>query len=465
MRDGADKFIAALPVKDTLAHQRAYFMTGATKSLSFRLAQLEKLKELFIAAEADIFKALERDLRKSTFEAYGSEAGFIVSEIKHTIKKLSGWMKPKRVLVPMNIFPGTARIQSEPYGVSLIIGPWNYPFQLVVGPLIGAVAAGNCAIIKPSELAPHTSALLAKLINENFPKEYLAVIEGGVETTTELLRERFDYVFFTGGTAVGRVVMRAAAEHLTPVTLELGGKSPCIVDETVNLEVGSRRIVWGKFFNAGQTCTAPDYILVQRSFRDTLVEKLCQRVREFYGDDPRQSPDFPRIINAKHFDRVSKLLGSGRIAVGGITAADERFIAPTILVDVQPNDPVMQEEIFGPVLPVLTYDRIEEAIAFVNAREKPLALYIFSNDKTMQERILADTSSGGVCINDTLVHSSFPGLPFGGVGQSGIGAYHGKFSFDTFSHKRGILNKANALDISFRYAPYKDNLKILRRFI
>ncbi|MEM9482185.1 MAG: aldehyde dehydrogenase [Cyanobacteria bacterium P01_F01_bin.116] len=441
------------PISETLEQQRQFFASGQTKSIDFRLAQLAKLKQAIIDRQADIVAAAKADLGRPEFEAYFEIA--TLSEINLAIKKLKTWMKPKRVKSTLENFPSSAWIQPDPLGVVLIIGPWNYPFQLMVSPLVGAIAAGNCAILKPSEHAPNTSSVVANLIADTFAPSYIKVFEGDASISQQLLAEKFDHIFFTGGTAIGRIIMAAAAQHLTPVTLELGGKSPCIIDADINLDHAAKRIAWGKFINAGQTCIAPDYLLIDRTIKEAFLAKLTAAMREFFGDDPSQSPDLSRIINQRHFERLTGLLDSGTALVGGDSDASSRYIAPTVLDNITWESPVMQDEIFGPILPVLTYDQLDEAIAQVNARPKPLALYFFSRDAAKQQQVLTNTSSGGVCLNDTVLHIGVPGLPFGGVGQSGMGSYHGKASFDTFSHYKSVLRKAFWFDLDWRYAPYK----------
>ena len=353
----------------------------------------------------------------------------------------------------------------EPYGVVLIMSPWNYPFQLAFAPLIGAVAAGNCAVVKPSSYSPHTSSLIAKILGGCFPKEYIAVIEGGREANQELLNQKFDYIFFTGSVSVGRTVMEAASRHLTPVTLELGGKSPCIVHEDANLELAARRIMWGKCLNSGQTCVAPDYLLVHRDVKDRLIMAMEKAITEFFGDTPCRNPEYPRIINEKHFNRLKGLLSDGRILVGGDVNEATLQIAPTIVDQVSWESPVMQEEIFGPILPVLEFEGIHEVITAVNSRPKPLALYLFTNDKNVEKRIIKSISFGGGCINDTIVHLATSYMPFGGVGESGMGSYHGKWSFDTFTHYKSIMKKSIWPDIRLRYPPYRDKLGLLKKFM
>ncbi|MBF2090392.1 MAG: aldehyde dehydrogenase [Synechococcales cyanobacterium K44_A2020_017] len=451
-------------IQKVLNRQREFFQTGQTKDIGFRLRQLKALRQAVLDHQSLIVQALAADLRKPEFEAYATEVG-VVGEIDHAIKHLKTWVKPTRVSVPLTLFPSSAQIIPEPLGVVLIISPWNYPFQLMISPLVGAIAAGNCAILKPSEVAPQTSQAIADLMQKTFDPSYITVVEGGVDTSQVLLQERYDHIFFTGGTEVGRIVMAAAAPHLTPVTLELGGKSPCIVDTDIHLDHAARRIVWGKFLNAGQTCIAPDYLFVNRKVKAALMKALVETVQAFYGSDPAVSPDYARLISDRHFERVSRLLGTGTTVVGGQTDRSDRYIAPTILDDVSPQDPVMQDEIFGPILPVLTYDDVEEAIAFVNERPKPLALYIFSRDTQVQNRVLSATSSGTVCINDTVMQVTASNLPFGGVGESGMGSYHGKSSFDTFSHRKSVLSSSFWLDIKGRYAPYAGKLDFLKKIM
>ncbi|HEY9802504.1 MAG TPA: aldehyde dehydrogenase [Leptolyngbyaceae cyanobacterium] len=456
--------ITKYEITQIIEQQRNFFSIGQTKNVDFRLEQLKKLQQLITENEKPITQALKADLNKSEFEANLSEL-IVVQEINSAIKNVKRWAKPKKTNVPLKLFSYSGKIYPEPLGVVLIISPWNYPFSLIISPLVGAIAAGNCAIIKPSELAPHTSSLVAELIPKYFQSEYIAVVEGGVETSQELLAQKFDHIFFTGGTAIGKIVMEAAAKHLTPVTLELGGKSPCIVDTDINLEHTARRIIWGKFLNAGQTCIAPDYLLVNQNIKKDLIAAIQKTIKEFYGDNPAQSPDYSRIINHRHFERLTKFLNNGKIIVGGETNYEEKYIAPTILDEVALSDTVMQEEIFGPILPVIEYTDIKDAIALINSQPKPLALYLFTQNQNLQKRILQETSSGGVCINDTMMQYGVSSLPFGGVGDSGIGSYHGKASFDTFSHYKSVLKNSFWLDLNWRYAPYKDKLSLLKLII
>ncbi len=437
-----------------IARQRQFFLTGATRPQAYRQDQLRRLQTAIESQEAALLDALCADLRKPPQEAYTSEIGFVLSDIRHALKHLPAWMKPQRRRLPLLAWPGRAAVHPEPFGVALIIGPWNYPFQLLFSPLVGAIAAGNCAVLKPSEFAPHTAAVITQLIADTFPPEYLAVVEGDRQVAEALLREKFDTIFFTGSTTVGRAVMAAAAKHLTPVTLELGGKSPVIVCADAPLDVTARRIAWGKFMNAGQTCVAPDFVLVDRRIRQSLVDALHRAVREFYGDDPQQSPDYGRIINRRHFDRLSAFVPGDATGL---------YIPPMILTDVAWDAPVMEEEIFGPILPVLDFDALDEVLAKLRDRPTPLALYLFTNDRATQERVVAGTRSGGVCINDTVVHITGKELPFGGLGESGLGAYHGKASFDCFSHRRSVVRRATLLDFRFRYPPPKLSLARLRK--
>ena len=435
---------------------RARFDSGATRSRRWRDQQLEGVERFVRECERDIFEALQADLAKPEIEAFAAEITFVANDAKHARKHLRDWMSSERVGTPLVAQPGKSEVIPEPLGVVLIIAPWNYPFQLLMAPLIGALAAGNCAVLKPSEITPHTSAMIAKLLPRYVDPASIEVIEGGVKETTALLKQRFDHIFYTGNGRVGRIVMRAAAEHLTPVTLELGGKSPAIVDATADLDVTAKRIVWGKFFNAGQTCVAPDYVLVEEAVHDALLTRMVAAVREFYGDDPQRSESYARIVNERHHDRLTQLLDSGVIACGGQHDRSDRYIAPTILTEVDARSSVMDDEIFGPILPVIAVHDLDEAIGFVNTRDKPLALYLFSDDAESQKRVLRRTSSGGVTLNHVWMHLAVPELPFGGVGASGMGAYHGPHSFDVFSHRKSVLRKSTKLDPAFLYPPYTD---------
>jgi aldehyde dehydrogenase (NAD+) len=452
-------------IPELLRGHREFFATNRTKDLSFRIEQLTILRTAVIQSEAAVFEALRQDLNRPAFESYGGDIGVVVNEIDYALRHLRSWAKPKKVRTPLALFPSSSYILTEPYGVALIIGPWNFPFQLLFGPLVAAMAAGNCVMLKPPVAAPRSEQLIASIIRDNFNPSYISLVEGGAETVQTLLEERFDYVFFTGGPAAGRIVMQAAAKHLTPVTLELGGKNPCIVDADARLDHAARRIVWGKFFNAGQSCVAVDYLLVDRRIKQTLLDLLVRAINEFYGADPSQSPDYGRIVDHAHVERLARLLGRGKIIIGGGIDRASRYVAPTIIDDITGTEPIMDEEIFGPLLPVIEYEDLAQAIRLVNARPKPLALYFFSRDKDKQERVLRETSSGGGCINDTVVHETVSCLPFGGVGESGMGKYHGKSGFDAFSHERSIVRNGFLFDIVLRYPPYKDHLKWIKRLL
>lgn len=457
--------MAQSSIGSIVSAQRSFFSSGKTRDVQFRRQQLEILKRATLENEGAIVSALQADLRKPALEICAAEVCLTVREIDHAAKHLTSWVRASKVPTPLMYFPASSRVYREPLGLVLIIGPWNFPFQLMVIPLVGAIAAGDCAILKPSEMSSNTSSALARIVRENFDPSYIAVLEGGPAEAQSLLSEKFDHIFFTGGTSVGGMVMEAAARHLTPVTLELGGKSPCIVERGVPLQTTARRIAWGKFINAGQSCVAPDYLLVQKGVKEPLLEHLKRAIGEFYGEDPSKSPDYARIISERHFLRLSSLLEEGKIVIGGERRVEDRYIAPTIIDDVQLSHKVMQEEIFGPILPVVGYQDLTEAISIVNERPKPLALYLFSTDGNSQERVLNETSSGGVCINDTTIHFATNFLPFGGVGPSGIGRYHGKTTFDTFTHEKSALRRPLFLDIKARYPPYQGKVNLIRRLM
>lgn len=444
---------------------KAFFNTQQTKDISFRKEQLKKLSKAIKSYESDILEALYTDLGKNKVEAYATEIGITLKSIKNARKELKNWTKTKNVDTPLYLFPTKSYIKKEPYGTVLIIAPFNYPFQLVFEPLIGAIAAGNTAIIKPSELTPNVARVIKRLINETFDANYIEVIEGGIEETQTLIHLPFDYVFFTGSENVGKIVYQAASENLVPVTLEMGGKSPVIVDETANIKVASERICFGKFTNAGQTCVAPDYILVHESVKDDLITALSKTLREFYGQNIQQSPDYGRIVNLKHYHRLTSLLNSEQmnIVFGGHSDEDERYIEPTLLDHVTSDSAIMQEEIFGPILPILTYQSLDEAIAFIHQRPKPLSLYLFSEDENATQRVINELSFGGA-INDTLMHLANPKLPFGGVGASGMGRYHGKYSFDTFTHEKSYIFKSTRLESGVHLPPYKGKFKYIKAF-
>ena len=445
--------------------QNQYFLSKRTLTIEFRQQKLKQLKQIIFNQENEIVEGLYKDLGKCHFESYLSELRIIKKEIENTINNLRKWAKPRYVSTPIEQFPATAFIQPQPKGVILIISPWNYPFSLAIMPLIGAIAAGNCAIIKPSELSPHTSRILAKIVNNNFEESYLKVVQGGKETSEQLLKEKWDHIFFTGSPSIGKIVMEAAAKKLTPVTLELGGKSPCIVDKDTNIKETAKRIVWGKFLNAGQSCVAPDYLLANKQIKSQLLAAISEVIKEFYGEDPAKSPDYGRIINEYHFQRLSALLSLGKIIIGGKVIPEEKYISPTVIDTISPNFPIMEDEIFGPILPILDYNEIEEAITFINERPKPLAIYLFSHNKKSQRIILETTRSGGVGINDTVMQYGVLNLPFGGIGKSGMGSYHGKSSFDTFSHYKSVLKRSFWLETNLRFPPYKDKLKWIKRLL
>jgi aldehyde dehydrogenase (NAD+) len=447
----ADTVSSATVVVDSL---RAGFDTGRTRPLAWRQQQLRRLKALLAEHEKDLLAALAADLGKPRVEAWATDLGIVVSEIDHTLRRLKRWTKPEKVRLPLAQRPGRARVYREPLGVVLVIAPWNYPVHLALLPMVGAIAGGNCVVGKPSELAAHTSATLARLVPQYLDPDGVAIVEGGVAETESLLEQRFDHVFYTGNGRVGRLVMEAAAKQLMPVTLELGGKSPVIVADDADLDVAARRIAWGKFLNAGQTCVAPDYALVARGVREPLVERIARSVREFYGADPKASPDYARIVNERHFRRLEALLTDGTPAVGGETDPEQRYIAPTVLEGVRLDAPVMADEIFGPLLPIIPVSGVDEAIGFVNARAHPLALYLFSGSEAVQERVLTGTTSGGIGVNATVLQTAVPDLPFGGVGGSGMGAYHGRASFETFSHRKAVLAKSTRVDPRLAYPPY-----------
>jgi aldehyde dehydrogenase (NAD+) len=455
--------LTAQEARAIMSAQRAYFKAGHTRPYRFRRKQLRALRQAIIDREEALFEALHKDFRKSKFETYATEIAFTIAELDIVLKGLENWMQPQSIPASLLNFPSSDQVQFDPYGLSLIIAPWNYPFQLAIAPLIGTLAAGNCAVVKPSENTPHTSALIQEMIEDIFPPEYVKVIQGEVPTSTVLLAQKWDKIFFTGSPAVGKIVAQAAAKHLTPVTLELGGKSPCIVDETADIKLAAKRIAWGKYLNGGQTCIAPDYLLVHPKIKDQLIQEIGKQIESFYGADPQASEDYPRIINRKNFDRLARYLKSGTIALGGETDPESLYIAPTVLDEVSWDDLVMEDEIFGPILPVLTYDDLDEAVEAINERTKPLALYIFSSRTRRQEKILKETTSGGVCVNDTISHIVNPKLPFGGVGNSGQGAYHGRHSFEVFSHKKSISKRGTWFDLPLRYAPYKGKIAWIRR--
>ncbi len=450
-------------VQTKLKEHRRFFATHKTKELDFRIENLRKLKSAVLKYEAEISNALWKDLRKSPEEAYLTEICIVLGEIDYHLKNLRRWAKPKRVSMPLKLFPSAGKIHYEPLGVVLIIAPWNYPMHLLLNPLVGAISAGCCAMLKPAPYSTNTAKVLEKLITETFPEEYISVIQGGREANEIVLKERFDLIFFTGSPALGKVVMKTASIHLTPVVLELGGKSPCIVDKDADLTVAARRIMWGKTINAGQTCVAPDYLFVHTAVKDKLVKKMKSALLEMFGENSEESEFYPRIINDKAMKRLVGLMEKGQILHGGKVDLEDKFIEPTLIDSLNLNDPIMQEEIFGPILPIFTFENIDEPINYINSNEKPLALYYFGSKKSAKN-VLYKTSSGGGCINDTLLHIGNHKMPFSGVGNSGMGRYHGYHSFLAFSHQRSIVSSKNSFDLKPKYAPFK-GLKKLKRFL
>ncbi len=452
-------------INNIVEKQREYFYTEETKDINFRISQLKLLKKIIIKNEEKLLIALKNDLNKSTFEAYETEIGTVLMELNYTIKRLRSWIKPKKVKTSITNFLSKSYIYSDPYGVVLIIAPWNYPFQLAISPLIGAIAAGNCAIIKPSEYATNTSKIVKEIINNNFKENFITVIEGGRDTNIKLLQQNLDYIFFTGSVSVGKAVMEEAAKNLTPITLELGGKSPCIVHNDADIKLAAKKIVWGKFLNAGQTCVAPDYLFVHKDIKHKLISCIIDTIKLFFGEEPKESLDYGRIINQEHLSRLEELLKEGSIIVGGDIDKNEKYISPTIMENINWDNHIMKEEIFGPILPILEYSSLNEVITSIRNHGKPLALYVFTKCKEVEREVLEKLSFGGGCVNDTIMHLTSPYLPFGGVGSSGMGSYHGKASFDTFSHKKSILKSSSYFDIKLKYPPYGNKVKLLRNII
>ncbi len=443
-----------MTIEALLQKQRRYFESGITRPFAFRKSALTRLHDAIIKNRKQIEEALWQDLGKAGVESYMTEIGIVLDEIRVTCRNLKRWMTCQKAPVSMAQFPAKNRVLAEPYGVVLLMAPWNYPFQLCLMPLIGALAAGNCCVIKPSAYAPAVSNLVASLLGDCFPEGYVAVVQGGREENQTLLEQRFDYIFFTGGTEVGKVVLEKAARYVTPVTLELGGKSPCIVDRTADIKRAAKRIVFGKFLNCGQTCVAPDYVLVQEDRMGELLDGMARYIHKFFGPCPLDREEYPRIINEKHYDRLCGLMREGKTAIGGQRRRETLQIAPTVITHVNGNSPIMREEIFGPLLPVIPYHSLESAIRFIKRREKPLALYLFTESDSAKKRVLSQISFGGGCINDTILHLATSHMGFGGVGMSGMGAYHGKKSFDTFTHYKGVMEKSRHLDVPLRYHPY-----------
>lgn len=455
-----------IEIRQIVENQRTYFYTGATLPLSHRIEALKKIQSYILTHEAEIGKAIRKDLGKSDFESYMCETGLVLSEITYMLKHIRSFAKEKNVLTPLAQFHSRSFKKPSPYGVALIMSPWNYPFLLTIDPLIDALAAGNTVVLKPSAYSPYTSAVIQSMIEECFDKRYVAVITGGRAENTCLLNEHFDYIFFTGSQTVGKEVMRHAAAHLTPVTLELGGKSPCIVEESANIKLAARRIVFGKYLNCGQTCVAPDYIYCDRKIKDQLLAEIKRQIKRQFRSEPLTNKNYGKIINEKHFDRITKLIDSSKVVFGGKCDRTTLKIEPTVMDHVTFDDAVMQEEIFGPILPILTYDSLDQAIHKINSMPHPLALYVFTSDKTVARKVTARCGFGGGCINDTIIHLATSEMGFGGFGESGMGSYHGKDGFRTFSHYKSIVDKKTWLDLPMRYQPYrKVNEKLIHLFL
>ncbi|MEG0708063.1 MAG: aldehyde dehydrogenase [Cellulosilyticaceae bacterium] len=455
-------------VAQILKTHHTFYHTYQTLPIDFRITQLKKLKDAIKRYETQIHNALRKDLGKHGFESYATETGLVLGSISHTIKHLKKWSKPKKVSTPIHLFPSRSFIMNEPYGTVLIIGPYNYPFQLLIEPLIGAIAAGNCAVLKPSENVPHVAAVITQMLTATFDTAYIRSVLGGVETNISLTHAPFDYIFFTGSVGVGKSVMAAAAKNLVPITLELGGKSPVIIDESANIKVAAKRIMWGKTLNAGQTCVSPDYVLVHESVKDELIAAMKLSLKAFYGEDPQKSPDFGRIVNSNHFNRLQAILTQDKknIIHGGHTSLENLFIEPTLIDAFSWDAPCMSEELFGPILPIMSYTHLEDALTAIKQRPKPLALYLFTQNQQVKEKVLKEVSFGGGFINDTITHLANPKLPFGGVGQSGMGAYHGEYSFTTFSHQKSIMSKTTKFEIPLIFPPYTPSkLKAIRQFM
>ncbi|MGG2091587.1 aldehyde dehydrogenase [Bacillus sp. S13(2024)] len=452
-------------IQQLIQEHRQFFHNDYTRSLQFCLEKLEKLKNSIQKYENQLLSALYQDLHKSEFEAYAAEIGFAFNSINFIMKYLKQWMKPQKVKTPIHFVPSKSYIIKEPYGTVLIIGPFNYPFQSLMEPLIRAIAAGNCVVLKPSENAPNVSAVINKIISETFDKQYIRVIEGDRETTSLLIHAPFDYIFFTGSVQVGKIVMEAAAKNLVPVTLELGGKGPAIVDETANLDIAAKRIIWGKFINAGQSCIAPDYVIAHKSIKEKLISKMKEIITSFYGSDVSKSNDYGRIVNERQFDRLISILEQDQnyIIFSGNSSRSHLYIQPTLLEVKSWDNAAMKEEIFGPILPIMEYNDLDAVIHMVNNHPKPLALYVFTENKNVEKQVLGRISFGGGCVNDTMSHMANLHLPFGGVGNAGFGAYHGKHSFDTFTHRKSILKKSSKIDLELVFPPYKNKIKILRK--
>lgn len=450
-------------MKKLLASHKELFRSGKTRPIPFRIEQLNKLKEAVLAYDQEIVIALKKDLNKPEFEAYTTEIGYVLQSIDHTVKHLEKWAKDKHVKVPFFVLPSTSSIRYEPYGTVLIIAPFNYPFQLLIEPLIGAIAAGNTAVLKPSEYTKNVEDVISRMVNAYFDADYITVVTGGRDVTTELIESKFDYIFFTGSQNVGKVVMRAAAENLVPVTLELGGKSPVIVHEDANIEVAAKRIVWGKYINAGQVCVAPDYIYVHKAVEAEFISEVLKTIIAFYGPLPQNSPDYCRIVSERQLTRLIGLIDQEKVIHGGQYNMEQLYMAPTVMKDVKWDDAIMQDEIFGPIMPIMTYDSIEEVVDVITSKEKPLAFYVFSESEVVQNYLVDQIPFGGGCINETILHVSSPYLPFGGVGTSGMGSYHGEDSFKTFSHQKSILKHNTKINHGLMFPPYNNKINLIRK--
>ncbi|MDY3828350.1 MAG: aldehyde dehydrogenase [Clostridium sp.] len=448
-------------------NEKEYYLSGETLSVKFRIEKLRLLKKVIKDNEEKLLSALKKDLNKSNFEGYVTEIGILYQEIDYAIKNVKKWAKREKKRTDIVYFPAKSYIYKQPYGVVLIISPFNYPIQLAFSPLIGAISAGNCAIIKPSEYAINSAMVIEEIINSTFDKRYINVIDplGGKETVSELLSLKFNYIFFTGSVRVGKIVMEAASKNLIPVTLELGGKSPCIVDKDANIKLSAKRIVWGKYLNVGQTCVAPDYVYVHKDVKEKLLKEMVKEIESEYGKDAKKSEDYARIIRKEEVKRLQGYLDEGEIYYGGEVDIEDRYISPTILTNIKENSKILEEEIFGPIFPVYEFEDITKVIEYVNSKERPLALYYFSEDKNKIETVLSSTTSGGVTINDTIIHVSSTHIPFGGVGNSGMGNYHGKASFDTFTHKKSVVKRSTLMEFPFRFPPYKDKLKLIKKLM
>lgn len=455
-----------MQIEELVQKQRTYFYNGRTQDIQGRIQALNRLEKVILKYEPKLLEALKTDLGKSNMEAYMCEIGLTLSELRYVRKHIRRWSRNRTVWTPLAQFHAKSFTVQEPYGVVLIMSPWNYPVLLTLEPLIGALAAGNCCVVKPSAYSPKTSEVMAQMFGECFEESYVAVVQGGRAENTSLLEQKFDYIFFTGGVQVGKLVMEKASSHLTPVTLELGGKSPCVIDHTANLKLAAKRLVFGKYLNLGQTCVAPDYVLVEKAVKEKLITCIVQEIKGQFGEHPIQNPDYGKIINQKHFERLLGLIDQEKLVCGGESDSDTLKIAPTVLADVAPEDAVMQEEIFGPILPILTVDSLEEAYHFVKSRPHPLAFYLFTSDPSVEKRFLKEVPFGGGCVNDTIIHLATSEMGFGGVGNSGMGSYHGKKSFMTFSHEKSIVKKYTWMDMPLRYQPYnKWKERLVRMFV